>query len=82
MLSDGDVLHSLEECAAFELTLSATKQIQLLLRHGDHSSSAFVSSLFNAIDVTSVDLGCHHTLTCRSGGDTIRDIFVNLCFKA
>ena len=61
MLFDKDVLHCLEECAAFELTLSATKQVQLPLRHGDlgltsvsnHSSSAFISSLSNAIDVTS-----------------------------
>ena len=40
----------------FELTLSATKQVQLPLRHGglgltsvsNHSSSAFISSLSNA----------------------------------
>ena len=32
MLIDEDVLHCLEECAAFELTLSATKQVQLPLR--------------------------------------------------
>ena len=35
MLFDEDVLHCLEECPAFEYTLSATKlQVQLPLRHG------------------------------------------------
>ncbi|KAL5473942.1 hypothetical protein EMCRGX_G028511 [Ephydatia muelleri] len=68
MLFDEDVLHCLEECAAFELTLSATKQVQLPLRHGglgltsvsNHSSSAFISSLSNAIDVTSAPNASHH----------------------
>ena len=68
MLFDEDVLHCLEECAAFELTHSATKQVQLLLRHGglgltsvsSHSSSAYISSLSNAIDVTSAPNSFHH----------------------
>ena len=68
MLFDEDVLHCLEECAAFELTLSATKQVQLPLRHGglgltsvsNHSFSAFISSLSNAIDVTSAPNASHH----------------------
>ena len=68
MLFDEDVLHCLEECAAFELTISATKQVQLPLRHGglgltsvsNHSSSAFISSLSNAIDVTSAPNASHH----------------------
>ena len=68
MLFDEDVLHCLEECAAFELTHSATKQVQLPLRHGglgltsvsSHSSSAYISSLSNAIDVTSAPNSFHH----------------------
>ena len=68
MLFDEDVLHCLEECAAFELTLSATKHVELPLRHGglgltsisNHSSSAFISSLSNAIDVTSASNASHH----------------------
>ena len=68
MLFDEDVLHCLEECAAFELTLSASKQVQLPLRHGglgltsvsNHSSRAFISSLSNAIDVTSAPNASHH----------------------
>ncbi|KAL5493866.1 hypothetical protein EMCRGX_G015100 [Ephydatia muelleri] len=68
MIFDEDVLHCLEECAAFELTHSATKQVQLPLRHGglgltsvsSHSSSAYISSLSNAIDVTSAPNSFHH----------------------
>ena len=67
MLFD-DVLHCLEEYAAFELTHSATKQVQLPLPHGglgltlvsSHSSSAYISSLSNAIDVTSAQNSFHH----------------------
>ena len=58
---DEDVLHCLEEYAAFELTHSATKQVQLPLRFGglglrsvsNHSPSAYIASVSNAIDITS-----------------------------
>ena len=57
---DEDVLHCLEECAAFELTHSATKQVQLPLRFGglglrsvsNRSPSAYIASVSNAIDIT------------------------------
>ena len=57
---DEDVLHCLEECAAFELTHSATKQVQLPLRFGglglrsvsNHSPSAYIASVSNAIYIT------------------------------
>ncbi|KAL5499769.1 hypothetical protein EMCRGX_G011229 [Ephydatia muelleri] len=57
---DEDVLHCLEECAAFELPHSATKQVQLPLRFGglglrsvsNHSPSAYIASVSNAIDIT------------------------------
>ena len=50
-LFDEDVLHSLEECAAFELTHSATKQVQLPFQFGglglrsvsNHSPNAYIA---------------------------------------
>ncbi|KAL5493821.1 hypothetical protein EMCRGX_G015053 [Ephydatia muelleri] len=97
MIFDEDVLHCLEECAAFELTHSATKQVQLPLRHGglgltsvsSHSSSAYISSLSNAIDVTSAPNSFHHLNEAIAlynmkidSADALRDCFANLCSKA
>ena len=61
---DEDVLHCLEECAAFELTYSATKQVQLPLRLGglglrsvsNHSPSAYIASVSNTIDIASAPI--------------------------